>query len=197
MTVINTSYSSIEEAWADNYLAPSLQKKPKKKRAPAQSDPICDLYDMGNNHYEESDIVSYANNFYDKHEKAKYQKPRMQERERLPKVVDIDVSDDVAYGAPVKEKQVRFAVENDEEQSATKEDIKRMLEESDDDEDYIKGKARERVIYDTKEYYEDDESGFNQRDKSFSYFDIVLYIISGVILIFMMEQFVKIGTMMR
>lgn len=198
MTVINTSYSSIEEAWADNYLAPSLQKKQKKKKSSVQSDPICDLYEMGNNTYEESDIVSYANKFYDKHEKAKFQKSRMHEREKLPKVVDIDVSDELGamdYG-PVREKKVQFSVEDEEEQTVSKDEIKRILDES-DDEEYIKTNPRDKILYDTKEYYDDEENDFNQKNKSFSYFDIVLYIISGIILIFMMEQFVKIGVMMR
>ena len=195
MTVTNTSYSTLEEAWADTYLSPSLQKKPKKKRSPESpmSDPICDLYEMGNNNnYDDSDIVSYANKFYEKHEKAKYQKARMNEREKLPKVVDIDVSDDIAYGAPFNrktappQKQVSF---NDEEGEGDEEDIERYIEPT--------MRKREKVVYDTNEYYGEDDEDFNKRDQSFNYFDIFLYIISGIILIFMMDQFVKIGMLMK
>lgn len=192
MTVTNTSYSTLEEAWADTYLSPSLQKKPKKKRSPESpmSDPICDLYEMGNNNnYDDSDIVSYANKFYEKHEKAKYQKPRMNEREKLPKVVDVDVSDDIAYGAPFNrqtappQKQVSFIDDEGEE-----EDIERYIEPT---------RKREKVVYDTNEYYGEDDEDFSKRDQSFNYFDIFLYIISGIILIFMMDQFVKIGMLMK
>jgi hypothetical protein len=193
MTVTNTSYSTIEEAWADTYLSPSIQKKSKKKRSSdsPMSDPICDLYEMGNNNnYDDSDIVSYANKFYEKHEKAKYQKPRMHEREKLPKVVDIDVSDDIAYGAPFNrvlreeapQKQVTFSDEDEEDE------IERYIQPS---------KKREKLMYDTNEYYGEDDDNFNKRDQSFNYFDIFLYIISGIILIFMMDQFVKIGTLMK
>lgn len=198
MTVTNTSYSTLEEAWADTYLSPSLQKKSKKKRSPESpmSDPICDLYEMGNNNnYDDSDIVSYANKFYEKHEKAKYQKPRMNEREKLPKVVEVDsgVSDDIAYGAPFNRapKNVTFNedVEMDEEEDDNEKerDIERYIEPT---------RKRDKVMYDTNEYYGEEEE-FKNRDQSFNYFDIFLYIISGVILIFMMDQFVKIGMLMK
>ena len=186
---MNTSYSTIEEAWADSYLSPTLQKKTKKKRASTQPDPICELYEMGNNHYDEYDIISYANQFYEKHEKAKYQKPRMHEREKLPKIVDIDVSDDISY-PPMQP-----------EPASQPEEPKNMISYEDDSEDEVyepspRQTPRDNIIYDTKEYY-DDNTDFGKKNQSFHVFDILLYITSGIILIFMMEQFVKIGTLLR
>lgn len=233
MTVINTSYSSIEEAWADSYLSPSLQKKQKKKKTmekPNQvTDPICDLYEMGS-HYPEDDIVSYANKFYDKHEKAKYQKALMRDREKNPKVVEIDVSDDMPYGAPTnrnllvnkqhvdnEDQRVNSRRYIDDEDYDTK--VKKIYNypEIDDDDasessseyDFnekpsqkqlrklppLNSQERDKILYDTTEYYDDD--GFQKKVEAFSYFDLILYILSGIILIFMMEQFVKLGMMIK
>lgn len=162
MTVINTSYSSIEEAWADSYLSPSLQKKPKKKRQPPQADPICDLYNSRDLAYDDTDIVSYANKFY---EKSQYQHPMMEQRE-MPKTIHIDASepDEVPVSAPYQEEEMPT-------------------------------RPRERVYYDTKEGY-DDEEHYETKSNNMDYFDIILYIISGILLIFMMEQFVRIGMLL-
>lgn len=56
MTIYNTGYASIEEAWG------SITEKKKKKK---QQDPICDLYEMKGsaNAYSDTDLMNYA---YDK-----------------------------------------------------------------------------------------------------------------------------------
>lgn len=204
MTVYNTSYSSIDEAWADSYLSPSLQKKQKKKKPPPQSDPICDLYAMGTNHYTDTDIVSYANRYneaydqkFDKHEKARYQHPMMDTgREKLPKVVDIDVSDDISYGAPFN-RDVKVVPKADQEA----EPERPLYEPQDEDDEYAvaapppRRKDPMRRAEALLESYEDDE--FYKKNASFNYLDMALYVISGIILIFMMEQFVKIGALLR
>lgn len=251
MTVFNTSYSTIEEAWADSYLSPSLQKKQKKKKnvetSSPMADPICELYEMGNNNkYDDSDIVSYANKFYEKHEKARYQNAMMNNREKLPKVVDVDVTDDIISGSPYNrdvKKQLAEKMdrkdfpynyegryqdrynEDSKYQTSKYQDSKhddnirqrRHYDGNDDDnddnegynegykDDYTEGdnesvdimpRKRDKVQYDTREGYGDDDD-FGNKNRSFNYFDIILYIISGVILIFMMEQFVKIGMLMK
>jgi len=73
MTVFNTSYCSIDEAWGD------LQAKPKKdpsKRKKALQDPICELYERkaAMPSYNETDIVRFANEYYDKMDKSRYQR---------------------------------------------------------------------------------------------------------------------------
>lgn len=149
MTVINTSYSSIEEAWADSYLSPSLQKKPKKKR----QDPICDLYNARDSAYDDTDIIAYANKFYDK---SQFQKPMNREPPR---------------------KEITVGVEEPP---------------SEEYEELPPPHAHpETRLYNAREDYENYE-----KTPNLDYFDIALYVISGIILIFMMEQFVKIGMLL-
>lgn len=73
MTVFNTGYSNIEEAWGD------LTGKSKKdiNRKKKNQDPICELYDAkakSNSNYSENDLVNFANEYYEKFDKNKYQR---------------------------------------------------------------------------------------------------------------------------
>lgn len=195
MTVINTAYSSIDEAWADSYLTPSLQKPKSSKKSknnkqpalPPMTDPICDLYEMGG--HDDADLVRFANSYYETHEKSKYQKPRMLEREPQPKVVEIDVPADLSFGSPVRAakppppppQKTEYDDDSDEEQ----------------DQEMEPSIKRQPIYYDSKEPYQDDDSDWTKKNREFNHFDLALYIISGIILIFMMEQFVKLGAMMR
>lgn len=165
MTVFNTGYSTLEEAWADNYLSPQLQQKKSKKK---RSDPICDLYNMGNPHYPENDMISFANKYYEQYEKAKYQKPMMLEREPAP----------IQMPSDNHSRQVQVQEERDEFPEA----------------DY----ALEREMAAARppqrpRYTEAFSDPVHQVNQTFLFYDIVLYIISGVLLIFMMEQFVRLG----
>lgn len=173
MTVYNTSYSSLDEVWADSYLSPNLQKKTKKKRTPPQSDPLCDLYNMGNSHYQENDLISFANKYYEQHEKAKYQKPRMMDddepREKSPVYVDVEAE--------------HVRPEFPDEDYAMERDLNAAN----------KAREKDRLYFHTKEYYTNDG---DEKTSTFLMYDVILYIISGIILIFMMEQFVRIGTML-
>lgn len=196
MTVYNTGYSTLEDAWGNSYLSPNLHKnkKPKKKTAShPPSDPICDLYEMGNSHYSENDLLSFANRYYEKHEKAKYQKPMMSDmdapRENSPLYADIP------------SQASRVEVEADEEERPTPQVPRREIPEQDYAVEREMASAkktadRDRMYFNTREYYTDD-SDFESKNTHFNVYDIILYIISGIILIFMMEQFVKIGMMMH
>lgn len=228
MTVYNTSYSSIDEAWGDSYLAPPLQKsKSKKKKQPPASDPICELYDMGSNAYTENDIVSYANKFYEKHDKSKYQIPRMNTREPGVKRVDfpVDDNDDYAYvdvpqmmnDEPTDELKRLYMNSHSmfEDQPAPKSasssslpapppeppsssHVTEVVEVPREDIPSTRNSLRNKILYDTHEYYVgDDDPDFYKKNANFNHFDVILYVISGIILIFMMEQFVKIGTMLH
>lgn len=204
MTVISTTYSSLDEAWSNNYLSPQIQKKPKKKRTPPQSDPICDLYEMGQNNYTENDIITFANNYrYDNAEKAKYHKPMMDDsmsgtpREKSKYVsiengkYNYDVSDDADEPQPYSASMYKEPKQpisppetNAEEPKITKYD--------DAEEEYLQQRPK-RI-----EYYKQMEDDYdNDRQANFNYLDLMLYIISGIILIFMMEQFVKIGMLLH
>lgn len=70
MTVFNTGYCTIDEAWGD------LTSKPKNKKKKAPQDPICDLYEANTNsaNYSDTDLVRFANEYYDKYDKSKYQR---------------------------------------------------------------------------------------------------------------------------
>ena len=223
MTVFNTSYSSIDEAWGDSYLSPSLQKKQKKKKSPPQSDPICDLYEMGNNSYNDNDIVSYANKYYEKYEKGKYQKPRMQERESQPRIVDFGNSPTAPYNRDVLADMKQMIDEDNEsnedistyydtyskaekqkEEVETYEDeeekppIKKAVRIPQSSRESSRESSRDKILYDTHEYYLGEEDpDYYKKNMNFNYFDVILYIISGIILIFMMEQFVKVGMLMH
>lgn len=200
MTVITASYSSIEEAWADSYLSPSIQKPKSKKSSkkrdlPPPVDPICDLYEMGG--HDDADLVKYANSYYETHEKSKYQKPRMLEREKQPKVIDVDVPEDLLYGAPVR--PMPSSPEN--RISPPPRPVPQEPDsdaESEDNEIPNERQKNEMIYYDSKEAYQsDDDDAWAQKNRVFNHFDLALYIISGIILIFMMEQFVKIGLMLK
>lgn len=195
MTVINTAYSSIEEAWADSYLSPSLQKNKSSKKSskttkpslPPIKDPICDLYEMGG--HDDADLVKFANSYFETHEKSKFQKPRMLEREPQPKVIEIDVPEDLSFGAPVRASKPQALPEpvHDDDNS----------DNGSDDEPALSSTQRNMMYYDAKEPYQSDDDEWTKKNKDFNHFDLALYIISGIILIFMMEQFVKLGAMMR
>jgi hypothetical protein len=196
MTVHNTGYSTFEEAWGEPFLSPNLQKKKKKKQTyEDQSDPICDLYAMGNNNYNDNDIVSYANQFYDKYDKSQYQKPMMKNREREnPKMVDVRDGSVYAYGAPYAEtiQLPSTSAPRPQENVETEEEVeipqlRRPAPRQDPN-----------VLRETQEFYMGEEDpDYYHKDSAFNMMDIILYILSGIILIFMMEQFVKIGMLLN
>lgn len=209
MTVLNTEYSTIEEAWGEPYLSPSLQKK-KRKKSNEHQDPICELYAMGNNHYQDSDIVSYANQYFEKHDKPRYQKPMMLQREKEnPRRVEIHNGNAYAYGAPYSDDEPvapPSSYDEGEEKTivseATPPSQSVYVQEQTQQElsDFYNRNERPRrnVIHDTHEYYVSEEDpDYYKKDTAFNMMDVILYILSGIILIFMMEQFVKIGTMMH
>lgn len=73
MTVINTNYCTIDEAWGDLTGSKSKKDPPRRKKPP--HDPICELYEAkANTSFNETDLVRFANEYYDKFDKAKYQR---------------------------------------------------------------------------------------------------------------------------
>lgn len=214
MTVFNTGYSSLEEAWGEPYLSPSLQqqKKKKKKQQPildSPSDPICDLYAMGNNHYQDSDIISFANQFYDKHDKVVYQKPLMLDREKHPKTMEIRDGSVYAYGAPLssvvsdtadRERdevvEVPKLQDQEEQNEATFTEDNYMYDENEGPPapvDRTNNKTIETMKASHDYYLSEHDPDYYRKDTAFQWMDVMLYLLSGIILIFMMEQFVKVG----
>ena len=104
MTVFNTGYCTIDEAWGD--LTSKTKKDPARRRKPP-TDPICELYEAkANSSYNETDLVRFANDYYDKMDKSKYQRNMRtqsmafeeEEREPTPKHVVIK-KDQARYDA--------------------------------------------------------------------------------------------------
>ena len=76
MTVMNTSYSTIEEAWGGDIAGRPTRKNDQNKKKKPPADPICDLYEskISSSSYNETDLVKFANEYYDKFDKSKYQR---------------------------------------------------------------------------------------------------------------------------
>lgn len=229
MTVLNTSYSTIDEAWGDPYSCspPShkqeqdQQKKKKKRSSPPQpspnpsKDPICELYAMGDTHYNDSDIISYANKYYQKqNSKPTQQRSRITQANREhPRQIDIKDDQFGAVNSYIEHgDQSRYNEQTDKNDDAGYEEEEGFLQEEpqhsqqqrtiekyyDQDDDYAPyyENNRRRRLYDEHDYVMSAHDP-DARDNSFQWMDIILYVFSGLILIFMMEQFVKIGVLMQ
>ena len=191
MTVTSTNYSSLDEVWGESF---SPSQKPKKEKKKKVHDPICELYEMGNNSgYNENDIISYANNYFDKYDKTPYQRsmnndvvghesvmpnheyePKPEPRERQVREVAISESRrayDVTDQDDITEKPIQPTMRSPKEKFQSS----RYRNYADDDEE------------------NETSSGMT----NFAFIDLLLYIVSGIILIFIMEQFVKIGLLLQ
>jgi len=173
MTVTSTNYSSLEEVWGDTF---SQKKKEKRKKV---VDPICELYEMGNNNgYTENDLVNYANSYFDRHDKNVYQRP---------------VNDTYTRERPVKHISVRSNgdVEDDKDFIDTDHSPSPPPRISHPNHSNHSNHSNHpnhpnHTNYDEEEYA-----------PKFAFIDLLLYIVSGIILIFVMEQFVKIGMLLQ
>ncbi len=76
MTVMNTSYSTLEEAWGGDIAGRPTRKNDQNRKKKPPTDPICDLYasKVSSSSYNETDLVKFANEYFDKFEKSKYQR---------------------------------------------------------------------------------------------------------------------------
>lgn len=183
MTVRSANYSSLDEVWGESFNSSS--NKPKKEKRKKVVDPICDLYQMGNNTgYNDNDLVSYANNYFEKYDKTPYNRTM----NGHVQIKDTD-EDDVL---PKREKPVRQVSFSDDRE---------MYDVSDADdvpivsEPKVKQSPKEQFF--SSKYYHDDDDEPNNTSTNFAFIDLLLYVISGIILIFVMEQFVKIGLLLQ
>lgn len=237
MTVFNTGYATIEEAWGD------LTKKKKKK---SNQDPICDLYDSkgSNSAYTETDLINYN------YDKSRYQRTVKDkpvkvhvdinkdqdnyESKQLPNSIfekqfelrhpnSFDMEDPTEFmvrACPataqtrsdepdrvyddevVKRKTLLPEDEDDEvfqEYFPKPRDAPSCSQEYAEEEPYRRRAGRERY-HDYGDDYDDEDSFFQNKKKkktSYVYLDVLLYVLSGIILIFLLEQFVKIGIHMQ
>ena len=251
MTVINTNYCTIDEAWGD---LGNGKKKDAPKRKKALQDPICELYEAkANTSYNETDLVRFANNYYDKYDKSKYQRnmkvqPTSYESvEREPSAKSVIIRKDQSkYEAkrdnsslfekqfemklpalydgddcpvipdnnrttqelssdrmiPTHQEYYNRPVTSEESRIPMEERLHIENYESDDEieQEIIPPKYRYRPPTQEEQrrhYFLDDETvPYHRMKKQFQniqYLDLILYVVSGIILIFLMEQFVRIG----
>lgn len=208
MTVFNTNYTSIDEAFG--FLNPELQQsvksqKPKKKN----KDPLCELYNQRwqQQPYTDTDLVSYANQY--RYNKTNFQNQSVIGRESSPKYVDLSDghSDGPSHASTNQETRQEYESNYDFQPSKFVEHEGNLDHKIKDEESYQTHSEQESQrplpsVYDedamvkmlAKKYMGDYH---NDKSNSLNYIDLVLYIISGIMLIFMMEQFVKIGMYMQ
>lgn len=249
MTVINTSYTSLEDAWGSNFDLEHNNKKQKKKKS--KPDPLCDLYakryrkakkpysskyeyvDKYRSYNKERDEANYFG-YGDNNEFTKIVNPERQKTSFLTlddELLDeqcIDVNNIPKKKTNKKKKKVHFDLKPEDEDDVYLQ--KAVNEESEfhfDDIVNTNQKSFEKIysnVYEEsddeidEEIYEESEDSplieeelkrstyinslrENNINNTFvderQYLDILIYILSGIILIFMMEQFIQIGMRLK
>lgn len=188
MTVRSANYSSLDEVWGESFHSSSKPKKEKRKKI---VDPICDLYQMGNNSgYNDNDLVNYANNYFEKYDKTPYNRTM---NNHVNDHIISQEEDDVLPKQYHRERPVRQVSISDDKEiyDVTDTDDVPLQEEP------PKGKKQPKEQFYASNFYHDDEEEPDNTTSNFAFIDLLLYVISGIILIFVMEQFVKIGLLLQ
>lgn len=191
MTVRSANYSSLDEVWGESFNSSGKTKKEKRKKI---VDPICDLYQMGNNSgYNDTDLINYTNNYFEKYDKTPYQRS-------MNDHIQENVQDDnVMPKRYSREKPIREVTISDDRQTydvTDDDDIQEPQQENRVEKKYTqKQKPTERFL--PSRYFNDDDDEPESNTSNVAFIDLLLYVISGIILIFVMEQFVKIGLLLQ
>jgi hypothetical protein len=202
MTVLSTNYATIDEVWGTSFVEPTkpLKKKTKKTSHDAlstSSDPICELYSNKLGNYTESDLVKYAN------DQASYQRS-MKPQQLTQEYLDDKMSREPKQPNEIPEYEKQFdmylpnmyddidEISYDNAHAPTK-NIDMMN---------VSGKAipntpqpHPTMRHVFEQNYQKNE--FRNYKKETNKLDIFLFIVSGIILIFLMEQFIKIGSILH
>lgn len=187
MTVRSANYSSLDEVWGESYNSSSKPKKEKRKKI---VDPICDLYQMGNNAgYTDNDLVSYANNYFEKYDKTPYNRTM---NNHVNDHINSQDDNDVLPKQYHRERPVRQVTISDDVETYDVTDIDDVPEEKPK-----MNKQAPREQFYASRYHNDDDEEPDNTTTNFAFIDLLLYVISGIILIFVMEQFVKIGLLLQ
>jgi hypothetical protein len=213
MTVFNTSYTTIDEAFG--FLNPELQQKPQKMKK-KNKDPLCELYNQRwqQQPYTDTDLVTYANQY--RYNKTDFQNQTVNGRENKSKYVDLSEGVRQEYESNYDFQPSKMI---EQESYNTKQESYHPTQESyhSSQESYHPTQesyhpTQESYVPTEQEKYRNvfDEDAMvralakkymteQNEDKghSLNYIDLILYIISGIMLIFMMEQFVRIGIYMQ
>lgn len=178
MSTFSANYSSLDEVWGDAYM-----KKPKKTGTKTKpKDPICELYEMGSpsKAYTETDLIEYVNSYVpgDAYSKVDYSK-QMQPKTRG----DSQNINAGGVGSCQSTSLPHVPQAKDEVKQLEVPAVVPIQDDSDDVLDFMG--------------YMDKSFGSHSSSITTPMGDIALYIVSGIILIFMMDQFVKLGMAMR
>lgn len=189
MTVRSANYSSLDEVWGEAF---NPSNKPKKEKRKKIVDPICDLYQMGNNSgYSDNDLVSYANNYFEKYDKTPYNRT-------INDHVNIHEDTDV-LPKQYRERPVRQVTVSDDRETYDVSEVDDVPFEQEpkftQHQSASNQQAKEQFF--ASRYYNDDDEEPENTTTNFAFIDLLLYVISGIILIFVMEQFVKIGLLLQ
>jgi hypothetical protein len=200
------NYATIEEAWGGD-LSGRRKKKTKTQ------DPICELYAQS-----QVDLVNNSNAQFEKSKHQRNMKPLANssetDRETFDKKIVIDedkkyydISDKPNHiSSSLFEKQFEIQhpkmydedddCSSDKEFEIIKQKVNKVYDEEEEDlEQYVYKKQLSPRPQKKVQYYDDylEEFGYEQKKTKLVYLDLLLYIISGIILIFLLNQFVEIG----
>lgn len=204
MSPFSANYSSIDEVWGDNFTL-SAKKREKRNNRKLVKDPVCDLYDLGSSPskaYTDVELMEYINGTggadpsYSKIEFMNKLSPPRRTVNDLAPPSDIQIpieSPPTQYQPPQEYQQELYepsiTVQQPEpsyDKNVSNTNIKNIRQKDDD-------------VLEFLSYI--DKTNTVERDMRNNTIiplaDIGLYLISGIILIFMMEQFVKLGLSMR
>ncbi len=221
MSQFSASYSSLEEAWGDSSIAPRKNKRVPKKSVTTK-DPICQLYESSgspSSAYTENDILEYVNSTTAgpaTYSRAKFGKSQPISRDVYNQYVAINTpTNDVANVPPQWSDPTVLIGDNSTPKIDEEEDTQftaslppPQTSDNSEDDDTMTYKKQE-IMQPSKPSKQEDDNDviefLSYIDKNASsspkdimvFADIGLYILSGIILIFMMEQFVKVGLAMR
>ena len=216
MTIINAQYSTLEEAWG-NVDINKLKKKSSKKS--------CELYENGKSikkqkpYRENTDSeIKYKNMILindedlddDSYEKYYgYSDARAYSRNTKPLKKSIKQDNNIKYKKRVKVDPEQNSYQDDDDDEIEEEDeVETIYEEvyEEDEDNYltqnqkkkkIKSRPKRYIEEEEEEYVLDKDFKVHNRENTKQLLDLSIYTLSGIILIFMMEQFVQIGIKLK
>lgn len=223
MTVLNTNYTSLEDAWGSNFEVVNTGKKHRKKKGSV--DPLCELYGRRNrkakkpfstDRQKPSRFASYKNRVpEDMNQYYGYSDDDMPAtRSAKPKDTpflgqfESGVCESVTqpYGDDGEDDEYLENAVIQEESTDFKKIFSNVYDESDDE---VQMECEPRVTSERDDLRsisrlieeEFQKYNFNPNRECFvderQYLDLMMYTLSGVILIFMMEQFIQIGMKLK
>lgn len=242
MTVLNTSYTTLEEAWGNDFTKKS-KKKSNLKDFKDSNDPLCQLYGrkyqktrkpfldksvetQNGKNFKSGGVSSSRNRYFGyndedinfsadggseciQHNKIQ---PDLKKKALKKKGVRFNIEtedeDDVYLHNAIKDERIlNGQAFHDEEDLMDFKEINSRKQFYDDvyesdNEDYDLPEEQHVGIEEERVYYKDDSLSknkiyYNQYKDERQYFDLLIYILSGIILIFMMEQFIQIGMRLK